>query len=329
MSVEVVKSPVLSERLGREVHCIKLKNKNDLSVEILTLGGVVVSINTPDRSGHIENILLGYDSIEEYIENPYYLNANIGLTAGRIREGSFIIDDVKYQVPVNHDINCLHGGPNGLHTKVWQIDSFQATCEFDEVVLSIHHCHMEEGFPGNINIWASYRLGNDDTLQISFKGITDRTCTLNLTNHNYYNLSGGSLDEIGQHELFVNAEYFKEIDQHGIPVEELVECAGTDFDFTSLSPIQKALNKGLDHPFAIEFKVDEGMPDIEYRDSKSGRTMSIVTNQEAVVIYSNNGPFKTHRGICFETQGYPNQIYVLDPDETYLSETTLKFGVDA
>lgn len=328
MSVEVMKDEQLSEHFGKEIHRIKLKNQNDISVELLTFGGILLSIMTPDRNGKLENILLAYDQIEDYIENPYYLNANIGLTAGRIREGEFIIDDIAYKVPVNNDINCLHGGPNGLHTKIWHIESFQATCEFEEVILKTHHTHLEDGFPGNINIRAIYRLSSKDTLEIIYKAETDRSCTLNLTNHNYYNLSGASLDEIGGQELFVNAEYYKEIDEHALPVEALVPCLDSDFDFTQSTSLQKSLGKGLDHPFCIEFKVDEGMPDVVYKDPKSGRVMSITTNQEAVVIYSNNGPFKTHQGICFETQGYPNQIYVLDADEAYSNETSIKFGVE-
>ncbi|MBF4694613.1 aldose epimerase family protein [Fusibacter ferrireducens] len=329
MSVEIVKEEKLSERLGKEIHRIKLKNQNNISVELLTYGGILLSIMTPDRNGKRENILLAYDQIEDYIENPYYLNANIGLTAGRIRDGEFIIDDVAYKVPVNNDINCLHGGPNGLHTKIWQIESFQATCEFEEIILKTHHMHLEDGFPGNIDIKAIYRLNNENTLEIIYRAETDRSCTLNLTNHNYYNLSGAALDEIGEQELFVNAAYYKAIDAHSLPVEELVSCRDSDFDFTKSSALQKALTKGLDHPFCIEHKVDESMPDVVYKDPKSGRVMSISTNQEAVVIYSNNGPFKTHRGICFETQGYPNQIYVLDAEDTYLSETRIKFDVEA
>ncbi|GAU75515.1 aldose epimerase family protein [Fusibacter sp. 3D3] len=329
MSVEVIKEAQLSEHFGKEIHRIKLKNQNDISVELLTLGGTLLSIVTPDRTGKLENILLTYDHIEDYIENPYYLNASIGLTAGRIRDGAFIMDDISYKVPVNNDINCLHGGPNGLHAKIWKLESFRATCEFEEVILKTHHCHLEDGFPGNINIRAIYRLSNEDTLKIIYEAETDRSCTLNLTNHNYYNLSGAVLDEIGQHELFVNAEYYKAIDAHGLPIEDLVSCLDSDFDFTHSATLEKALEKGLDHPFCIEFKVDEEMPDVVYKDPKSGRVMSITTNQEAVVIYSNNGPYRTHKAICFETQGYPNQIYVLDADEAYLNETSIAFGVEA
>ncbi len=327
MSVQVEKWKALSDFVGSEVHLITLKNSNGYSVELTNFGCILMGIYTPDREGNFENILLTYDLLEAYVKNEFYLNATIGPVAGRLKNGELPIEDKVYKLQINNDINCLHSGDRGLHQVVWCIEATDTGADFDEVTLKHHHRHLEDGFPGNMDLYAVYRLNHENELSITFKASTDRPTAVNLTNHNYYNLSGKRLNKIDDQLLFVNAEYYREVDAHCLPLDIMTACAGTPFDFTELSPIGTALSKGIDNPFGIAFKIDEGMPDIEYADPVSGRVMSIKTNQEAVVIYSNNGPFKTHRAICFETQGYPNQIYKLDSTTPYVSETTLKFGV--
>jgi len=329
MRIEIEKFEPLSELLGERIDKVTLRNNHGMSVDLLTYGCLMLGLNVPDQLGYSENVLVTYEDTHAYVKNPIYLNVTIGPSAGRLKHGVFKIGDTNYQTDINEGISNLHGGAKGFHKRIWTLSNEDIYSDHCEVTLKISHEHDEDGFPGNIDIEAKYTLYDDNTLKITFSGIADRDCHLNMANHNYYNLSGNEKHKIDEHLLFLNAKYYKETDKYGLPLESKIQLKNSNFDFTQLVPIANAYqapSKGIDHPFAIEDKVDKEAPDVIYCDPISGRILEIRTNQACVVVYTNNLDYKNHGGICFETQMYPNQVNILEAGERYFHETYYKFS---
>ncbi len=328
MKIEIDKHESLSKRLGKHIDKITLINNQGISVKILTYGCIMLGLYVPDVHGTSENILVKYENVDQYVENPLYLNATIGLNAGRLAKGAFSIGTNDYQLEINERISNLHGGFRGLDKRVWLLDYEDVSSDRCEIGLKYTHTHLEDGFPGNIDIEAIYTLYDDNTLKITYTALSDRDCLLNMTNHNYYNLSGNEKTKIDEHSLFINAEYYLEVDENGLPVYPKVPIDQSAFDFSEPRPIKQAYlsdQDGIDHPFAIENKVAFDKPAVIYHDPISRRTMSLWSNQPALVVYTNNVAYKNHGGICFEPQQYPNKLNLLDAGEKYFNEIVLKF----
>lgn len=331
--MEIIRKPnvKLSRRLGYEVESITLLAETGASLTALNYGGIIEKIIMPDRKGLLENILLNDDDIQHYCENPYYLNAAIGLSAGRIANGRLDLNGAIYALERNQGVHHLHGGAKGLHHQRWHIDSVEKGTNDASIVFTYNHEHLSDGYPGNIMIKFRITLTEEHHVKLLFEAVTDRMAHLNLTHHGYYNLSGRRSVDIGEQYLFVNASRYYEIDADGIPHKEPSALRDTPFDFHRLVPIaqsyQSSIN-GIDHPFCLERSVAEQGPDILYGDETSGRLMQLSTNQNVMVIYTNNGDFKRHRGICFEAQAVPNSIVSLMPGEVYYHETVMVFESD-
>ncbi len=328
MRIEIDKFESLTELLEQPVDKITLINNQGMSVEILTYGCMMLGLYVPDKHGTSENVLVKYDKDSQYVINPLYLNATIGLNAGRLAQGTFTIGANDYNVEINERISNLHGGIKGLDKRNWVLgyeDVFSDRCE---IGLKYFHEHLEDGFPGNIDIKTIYTLYDDNTLKIAYTALSDRDCLLNMTNHNYYNLSGNEKTKIDEHSLFINAEYYLKVDENGLPVTPKVPIENSPFDFSKASKIKQAYLsdiEGIDHPFALEDKVAFDKPSIIYHDPISERTMALWSNQPAVVVYTNNIDYKRHGGICFEPQQFPNTLNILEAGEKYLNEIILKF----
>ncbi len=328
MKIKIDNYAPLTKLLGKGIDKITLSNNQGMSVELLTYGCIMLGLNVPDVHGTSENILVTYENVDQYIENPLYLNATIGLNAGRLAQGAFSIGTNDYEVEINERINNLHGGFKGLDKQVWMLgyeDVFTDRCE---IGLKYSHEHLEDGFPGNIYIEAIYTLYDDNTLKITFTALSDRDCLLNMTNHNYYNLSGNEKTKIDEHSLFINAEYYLKVDENGLPLYPKVPVERSPFDFSEPRPIKQSYVsdlEGIDHPFALENQVAFDKPSVIYHDPVSQRTMTLLSNQPALVVYTNNLAYKKHGGICFEPQRYPNTLSLLEAGEKYLNEIVLKF----
>lgn len=338
----------ISGNNGTQVEHITLTNSKGMEVEILTLGGVIKSIKTPDKEGKLENILIEYEDINTYIETPGYVNALIGRTAGRIHKAEFTINDIDYKVEKNDGNNALHGGIKALHQKIWGFKDVSGE-DLSAVELSCFSPDGEEGYPGNLEVKVIYSLDNDNVFTIEYEAISDKDTLINLTHHAYFNLSGDSKRTMEDQELMINAGHVCELDTENIVTGELLPVSEhTPFDFTTPKAVGKDIGQdheqlncrqGYDHPWVL----NQGQEAVTLYDAISGRHMEISTDQKTVVVYTMNSghPFKftngkeniMRYGITFETQNYPighNQCFkndnVILANEKYTQKTSFKFS---
>jgi aldose 1-epimerase len=347
---------VYSDKFGvtksnEEVIKYTLVNEN-LQVEILNYGGIIRKILAPDRSGKIENVVIGMDTITDYEERSASFGAIIGRTAGRISKGEFILNDKIYQLALNSNgVNSIHGGVKGFGKKVWKSKEILGT-DYVGVELSLFSPDMEEGYPGNVNINVRYILIKNQ-LSIEYTGTSDIPTFLNLTNHSYFNLSGNLKKTILKHQLKLNANKFNTVDENTLPIE-IKDVAGTPFDFRSFKRIEKAIssgddqikitNGGIDHGFILDKRIDKKVG--ELKDSETGRKLEVFDDQNIVIIYTGNNLMKVgkildgitckkYHGICLETQNYTdifrfanNKLKITDKYNPYKQKTIFKFSVE-
>lgn len=310
---------------GREAFIYTLTNSNGMMAEITNFGGVVVSLLVPDRNGNAVDVVLGYDQLSQYEKKGPYFGALIGRHANRIENSEFEINGIKYHVPRNEGENHLHGGIKGFDKVLWQADIVKQG-EAEALRLQYRSADGEEGYPGNLDVTATYTLTEENALRIDYYAVTDKDTVVNLTNHSYFNLSGHGAGDIEKHELYINADRFTVIDDKGIPTGEIRDVQGTSMDFTVSAPVgpgvhsteeQIALGKGYDHNWVL--KVSGETPDkaAELYDPKSGRVMEVYTTKPGVQFYSGNfldgsevckagAVYKQRAGLCLETQYFPN-----------------------
>lgn len=325
------------------IYSFTLKNKRGVEVKILNFGGIITSIKTPDKKGYIENITLGYDSPQQYIDDNSYLGAIIGRYGNRIANGKFILEDISYTLAKNNPPNHLHGGLMGFNKKIWKASS---KINKDSVTLTLNYLSkdMEEGFPGNLITTVSYSLTSDNSLEIVYEAKTDKKTIVNLTNHAYFNLSGNFNSDILDHHLQINGNKMLPVDEFLIPTGDMDLVENTPFDFRTFKPIGKdiyANNKqlklglGYDHCWCLN-NSDQGVRKVASAyHKKSGRLLEVFSDQPGVQFYSGNhlsGDYQKRTGFCLETQHYPNSpnqkkfpSVVLCPGEIYSSKTFYKF----
>ncbi|QYR55828.1 aldose epimerase family protein [Fusobacterium hwasookii] len=286
-----------------EIKIYTLENKF-LKVEFLNLGAIIKKIEFKDK-----NIVLGYEDIEKYRENPAYLGAVIGRTAGRIKDGLLKLDNTEYQLDKNNNGNTLHGGKNSISHRFWNVQNIE-----NGLCFSIKSFNLDNGYPANIEIKVSYILNNNELL-IKYFVTTDNLTYLNLTNHSYFNLSGDSDNTIYEDILKIDSNYLIGINENSIPCET-INLDSNIFDFREDKKLkeffkadneQKTIaNNGIDHPYVFNKEIGK----LEIKNLESGIKMSVETNNPAVVIYTANYlqdiGFKKHSAICFETQEVPN-----------------------
>ena len=319
---------------GQQVTKYLLIN-NQLQVNVLNYGGIITEIYTPDKEGTEENIVLGFDNIEDYEEKSPYFGAIIGRHAGRIENAEFKLDGKKYNLAANEGSHNLHGGIVGLDKKIWQVKELDNGIELTYV-----SPHLEEGFPAEVEFTVKYLL-KDKRLIIEYRAEPDRETIINLTNHSYFNLSGAARRDILNQQLKLKAEKFISLDEDSIPTGELQTVQNTPFDFREFKRIGKEIEThyeqlnftgGYDHPFILEEK-SEG---IILKEQKLGRKLTISTDQPAVVFYSGNYlkdegilnsgvEARKNLGVCLETQDYPNAVNIDNfPTRIYNKTTPYK-----
>lgn len=332
---------------GTQIESVILSNIHGMEVEVLTLGGIIKSIKASDREGKRENILLEYEDINTYIENPGYINALIGRVAGRINRGEFTLGDILYKASPNEGDHSLHGGIEGFDKKIWKAKDV-STKESSAVELSYFSPDGEEGYPGNLDVTVTYALNNDNTFDIQYHAVSDKDTIVSLTNHGYFNLSGDAKRPITDHELMIKAGHICELDATSIATGKTLDVSENPaFDFRKSKKIgqdidqdhmQLNLMKGYDHPWIL----DKDQDCVILYDAVSGRQLEVSTDQEIVVVYAmnhdnpskfTNGKTKIKRyGIAFETQGYPigyiesfKEHNILRANEPYTQKTKWKF----
>ncbi|MHC4149051.1 MAG: aldose epimerase family protein, partial [Planctomycetota bacterium] len=238
---------------GKEVDLYTLTNDNDLKAQITNYGGIVTSLQVPDRDGNLGDIVSGYGSLEEYIKNNPYFGAIIGRCGNRISKGKFTLNGVEYTLATNQDLNHLHGGIKGFDKMVWDAEEMQ-TDEGPALKLTYLSKDGEEGYPGNLSCTVIYTLTNNDELKVSYKAETDKDTVVNLTHHSYFNLGGhGSGDTLG-HELMINADSYTAVDEELIPTGQIKPVKDTPMDFTSPVAIGARIDQvegGYDHNYVL------------------------------------------------------------------------------
>ncbi len=329
-----------------------LKNDN-MTVQVTNYGGAIVSIMVPDSSGETGDVVLGFDNLEDYMEDGAYFNTIIGRYANRIADGKFMLDSVEYRLEINNGPNHLHGGPNGLQTLFWEPGVIDSTGEASLQFV----CSSPDGaggYPGNIEVVATYTLTGDDELILDMKATTDKTTIINLTNHAYFNLDDGGASSIEDHLIQINAEKYTPVDSTLIPTGEIADVAGTPFDLRELKSIdaeidavhdQLELGMGYDHNFVLPESGDSLVFAAKVIGPDAGRVLEIYTNQPAIQFYSGNffdGSITGKGGITYEYRSclaLEPQIYpdspnqpdfpspVLRPDEEYHFVTKYKFSI--
>ena len=333
---------------GQPIEVYTLQD-DKLTVRILTYGGIVMSLEAPDRNGKSANIVLGFDSLDGYVKtgNKPYMGAIIGRYANRIAGGTFQLDGKTYHVPKNDGDNALHGGTNGFNKKVWNAKEIK-----DGVELTYVSKAGEEGFPGTLTSTVRYTLTGNE-LRIEYSAKTDANTVLNLTNHSYFNLKGQGNGDILGHEMKIYAHRYTPVNANLIPTGDLAPVAGTPFDFLKSTPIgsridsdneQLKLARGYDQNWVLDGggkKVDLAA---EAYEPTTGRMLEVLTDQPGIQFYTGNfldgsvtgtgGKVYNRRyAFCLETQHYPDSpnhpkfpTTELKPGETFHSTTIYRFS---
>ena len=341
-----IESEVFGSVDGQEVMLFMLENKNGMKVDITNYGGIVTSIVVPDKNGDFENITLGFDDLQSYLDGHPYFGAIVGRYGNRIALGEFEIDGQKYTLAKNNGENHLHGGIVGFDKKVWDVESFETG---NEVGLKLHYLSpdMEEGFPGNLDVNVTYTLTNDNELRIGYKATIDKACPINLTYHGYFNLTGGERDVLS-HEIMMNADKYVVVNESLIPTGELRDCENTPMDFSEFEAIGTRIDQtdgGYDHSYVLNKEGSELSLVAKVVEPESGRLMEVWTTEPGVQLYTGNFldgtltgkdgvVYNKQYGYCLETQHFPDSPNqpdfpntILRPGEEYTQTTIYKFSV--
>jgi len=350
----VQKAPFGQTASGEAVLIYTLTNKNGIEARIMTYGGTIVSLKTPDRNGKLQNIVLGFDTLDPYLAGVPYFGALIGRYGNRIANGSFELDGATYQLPKNNGPNSLHGGFKGFDKRVWSAKPFE-TKQGPGLKLTYVSADGEEGYPGQLTAHVTYQLHNDNSLSIEYAATTTKPTVVNLTNHSYFNLTGDPQHDILGHVLTINADRFTPVNATLIPTGELAPVAGTPFDFRTATAIgaridadneQIRFGPGYDHNWVlVKPKAGAMTTAALLSDPLSGRVVEVKTTEPGLQFYSGNfldgrppgqGTFFNHRtGLCLETQHFPDSpnqpafpSTVLRPGHTYASHTVFIFRTE-
>jgi aldose 1-epimerase len=336
---------------GKDVDLYTLRNANGAVAQIMTYGGIVTTLEMPDRDGQLGDVVLGYDNLDDYVKNNPYFGCIVGRYGNRIAGAKFTLNGKTYTLAANNGPNSLHGGLKGFDKQVWEVVKAAAVNGGATLELRYVSKDGEEGFPGNLTVTTLYTLTADNALRIDYTATTDADTHCNLTQHSYFNLAGSG--DILNHEMMIAADKFTPVDATLIPTGELRPLAGSPLDFSKPTKIGARINAndeqiklggGYDHNYVINKPVGQlGLAARAY-EATSGRVMEVWTTEPGVQFYSGNfldgtirgkgGWVYQHRhGFCLEPQHYPdtpNQpgfpTTVLKPGETYQNTIIYKFS---
>ncbi|MBP9586905.1 MAG: galactose mutarotase [Bacteroides sp.] len=329
-----------------------LKNKAGMEVCITNFGGRIVSVMVPDKNGEMQDVVLGFDSIADYIHIPSDFGASIGRYANRIAQGRIVLDGDTIQLPQNNFGHCLHGGPQGWQYKVYEANPIDDTT----LELTLHSPDGDENFPGNVTATVTYKLTDDNAIDIKYSATTDKKTVINMTNHSYFNLSGNPAHAATDHLLYINADSYTPVDSTFMTTGEIVTVKETPMDFTTPKTIGQDIanydfvqlknGNGYDHNWVLNTAGDITQVAARLSSPESGIVLEMFTNEPGVQLYTGNfldGTVAGKKGIvynqrasvCLETQHYPDSpnkanwpSVVLEPGQTYHSECIYKFSVE-
>jgi len=340
---------------GEEIQLFTLSLKNKIEVSIMNYGATWTHLLLPNREGKMEDVVLGFDTLDGYLQKNYldnycYLGSTVGRVAGRFTDNQFKLDGKIIKLPLNQGDIHLHGGIEGWDKKIWHSEPFETE---NSVGVTFHYTSKdgEENYPGAVDIWVTYTLDETGVLEISYKAITDTKTIINPTNHAYFNLSGDFSKNIEDQMFMVEADHFLPMNEKSLPTGEVNHVAGTPFDFRKLTKIKENINQispqlelagGIDHCFII----NDGENCVVLYDPVSGRKLTLSTTEPGVQVYTGNYLNKSFIGkggvafgkraaICLETQHFPDSCnhenfptILLLPGEVFQSRTLFNFSVE-
>nr|WP_293302358.1 aldose epimerase family protein [Allomuricauda sp.] len=337
---------------GKQVSLYVLENEQGTVTEITNYGGKVVSLWLPDKSGNYEDVVLGHENIDDFLNaKEKYFGALIGRYGNRIAHGKFTLDDKEYTLATNNGANSLHGGNKGFDAVVWDAKQVDA----QTLELTYLSKDGEEGYPGNLVVRVLYQLTDENELKIEYWATTDQSTVVNLTHHSFFNLHGAGNGTINDHLLQIHAAHYTPVDAGLIPTGEIAAVEGTPFDFQELKPIGAELEvknqqldygMGYDHNFVLEQNGEGLNYAAKVVEPTSGRAMEVYTNEPGLQFYGGNfldgsivgkegKAYEFRTAFCLETQHFPdspNQPNFpstrLDPGEEYYSICVYKFSVE-
>ncbi|MCP4180634.1 MAG: galactose mutarotase [bacterium] len=334
---------------GDTVYKYTLSNDN-ISIDIITYGGIITSIRVPDNKSNLTDIVLGFDNLDAYLAKHPHLGALTGRHAGRIRSAKFTIDGKTYHLLKNSNgVDHIHGGAHGIGKVLWNSKIFETDNSIG-IKLNYFSKDMEEGYPGNLNIEVKYELNEKNEFNIIYNATTDKKTPLVLTNHTYFNLNGeSSCQNILDNQLQINADNFIELGKNSIPTGKIKNVTNTPMDFLNLTPIGDRINDnfdqlilcgGYDHPWLL----NNNSKTMTAISNSTGVKLDVTTDQPAVVCYTGNSLDNTITGksgvkydknyaFCLETQGLPDAVHhpnfpnvIISPEKPYSQKTTWKFS---
>jgi aldose 1-epimerase len=330
---------------GKKVQLFTLTNKNGVTVGITSYGGIVTSWVTPDKHGNKSSVVVGMESLDEYLKKPPYFGAIIGRYGNRIGDAKFKLDGKTYTLAANNGKNNLHGGNKGFDKVVW--DATPAADSTPSLTLTYLSKDGEEGFPGNLKVTVVYTLTDADELNIDYTAETDKATPVNLTNHSYFNLTGSTENTILNHSLQITADHYTPVDTTLIPTGEIKAVKGTPFDFTTAQTIGARIDSvpgGYDHNFVLNRKDSTLQLVAVLSDTTSGRKLEVFTTEPGIQFYSGNfldGKFSSggkavnlRTALCLETQHFPDSpnkpkfpSTILQPGQKYHTVTKYKVSL--
>jgi len=331
----------------REIFLYTLKNSSGMTVQVSNFGGTIVSVIAPDKEGNFENLVLGFDSLSQYLGMNPNFGSLVGRYANRIAGGKFVLDEKEYQLGSVYNGVHIHGGARGFSRQVFDaVDEFAAS---DSAGVKIYYLSRdgEEGYPGNLSLTVTYILTYDNELKILYEARTDQPTVLNLTNHSYFNLTGCKENVLG-HQVKIFADAYTAMDERLIPTGEIKPVSGTPYDFTAIHAIGERIRDipgGYDMNYVLRKDVPGFSLAAEILEPGSGRFMQAYTTEPGMQLYTSNSfngsitgrdgvAYPQYGGFCLEMQHFPDSpnhpefpTVVLRPGETYRQLTVYKFGV--
>ncbi len=326
---------------GSEVYAYTLTNKNGASVKILTMGGIIQSLLVPDRNGNMADVVFGFDTLDGYLKDNGYQGAVIGRYCNRIANGRFTLNGITYQLALNENGKVhLHGGNVGFNKKIWDTVPYEKVGEQGVIMTTVSE-DAEENYPGTLRVKVTYSFTDENELKIHYEATTDQDTVINMTNHSYFNLGGYNSGSVLEHSLVIDSDAISAINDKLIPTGEAYSVEGTPFDFREAKKIgeriddtsdaQLALVGGYDHNYILNSD-GEMKKAAELYDEKSGRVMSVITDQTSVQLYASlgmNGEIPMKGGmkqtpktaVCLETQHAPDS-----PNHDNFPSTKLRVG---
>lgn len=337
---------------GQQVELFTLTNAHGVQVKVITYGGIVMALEVPDRTGTLADVVLGYDNLEQYLEDSPYFGAIVGRYGNRIAGGGFTLDGVTFTLATNDGRNHLHGGIRGFDKVVWRGEPVR-----DQHAVGVQLRYLsqdgEEGYPGRLDAVVTYRLTDADELRIDYEATTDRPTIVNLTHHSYFNLAGQGSGDILGHLLQINADRFTPVDAELIPTGELRSVEGTPFDFRRPTAVGAHINladeqlrngRGYDHNFVLNSGGDSLALAATVYEPTTGRVMEVFTTEPGIQFYSGNfldghhvgkkgNAYHYRTGFCLEAQHFPDSpnkpgfpSVVLRPGQVYRQTTIYRFS---